>query len=327
MPAEGESKIYNSLWNIAVDFDIDMSFNPAEISTMLSDYETDHQKGLNIKELADKIYDYTNGYPYLVSKICKHIDEKLSKNWTTDGIQSTVQTLLKEKNTLFDDIFKNLENNVKLYELIYDILIIGKHRLYSIGNPTVNLGVVYGIIRESNKCISVSNRIFEMVICDYFISKDEENNRRITGVLQNDVVRDGIFDMELCLRKFSEFYAEIFNKHDISFLEEHGRLLFLSFLKPLVNGQGFYHIESQFTDLRRMDIVVDFGQQQFILELKLWRGKKYQAEAFSQLCGYLESKHADTGYLLTFDFRKEGNKDRKAEWIEINDKKIFFVIV
>jgi len=327
LPSEGETKIYNSPWNIAIDFEIDMSFNPAEISTMLSDYEADNQIGLNIKELANEIYDYTDGYPYLVSKLCKHIDEKLSKTWTADSVRSTVQTILKEKNTLFDDIYKNLENNKKLYELIHDILIVGKRRLYSIGNPTVDLGVIYGIIKESNSFVSVSNRVFEMLICDYFISKDEENNRRITGVLQNDVIRNGIFDMELCLRKFSEFYSEIFNKHDISFLEEHGRLLFLAFLKPLVNGQGFFHIESQFTDLRRMDIVVDFGQKQFILELKLWRGKKYQAEAFTQLCGYLESKHADTGYMLTFDFRKEANKVRKTEWIKVNDKRIFSVIV
>ena len=104
-------------------------------------------------------------------------------------------------------------------------------------------------------------------------------------------------------------------------------MLFLSYLKPLINGQGFYHIESQFTDLRRMDIVVDFGWQQFIIELKLWRGEQYQAEAYSQLCGYLESKHADTGYMITFDFRKESNKDRKAKWVEVDGKRIFDVMV
>ena len=129
------------------------------------------------------------------------------------------------------------------------------------------------------------------------------------------------------LRKFAEHYAEIYSDGDMEFLERHGRLLFLSYLKPLINGQGFYHIESQFTDLRRMDIVVDFGRQQFIIELKLWRGEAYQAEAYAQLCGYLESKRADTGYLLSFDFRKEGNKVRKAEWVETSGKRIFDVMV
>ena len=135
------------------------------------------------------------------------------------------------------------------------------------------------------------------------------------------------FDMELCLRKFAEHYAEIFNASDAIFLEKYGRLLFLSYLKPLINGDGFYHIESQFTDMRRMDIVVDFGRDQFIVELKIWRGEKYEEDAYKQLTGYLDTKKADRGYLLIFDFRNEINKTRKTEWAEIYGKKIFEVIL
>jgi len=147
------------------------------------------------------------------------------------------------------------------------------------------------------------------------------------ATLQYDVVQDGKFNMELCLRRFAEHYAELFNKHDTKFLEKHGRLLFLSYLKPLINGQGFYHIESCFTDLRRMDIVVDFGKEQFIIELKLWHGEHYKQEAYKQLLGYMESKNANTGYLLTFDFRKGSSKKPFAEWVDFNGKHIFDVVV
>ena len=41
----------------------------------------------------------------------------------------------------------------------------------------------------------------------------------------------------------------------------------------------------------------------------------------------MESKKADTGYLLTFDFRKRDNRERKAEWLELDGKKIFEVII
>jgi hypothetical protein len=133
--------------------------------------------------------------------------------------------------------------------------------------------------------------------------------------------------MELCLRKFARHYAELFNETDAEFLERHGRLLFLSYLRPLINGQGFYHIESQFTDLRRMDIVVDFGRDQFIIELKRWKGEEYEKKAYEQLIGYMDSKNADTGYLLTFDFRKEARKDRRTEWVQVGGKRIFEVIV
>ena len=76
-----------------------------------------------------------------------------------------------------------------------------------------------------------------------------------------------------------------------------------------------------------MDIVVDYGADQFIIELKIWKGEKYNSEAYEQLLGYMETKKAAAGYLLTYDFRKEKNKTRKAEWVEIGGKKIFDVIV
>ena len=76
-----------------------------------------------------------------------------------------------------------------------------------------------------------------------------------------------------------------------------------------------------------MDIVVDFGREQFIIELKIWRGEKYEESAHKQLVGYLDAKKYDTGYLLTFDFRKGVTKERRAEWIEVDGKKIFDVIV
>lgn len=230
---------------------------------------------------------------------------------------------------MFDDIYKNLENNSKLYDLLYDITLVGIDYTFSPGNPEIALGLMYGLIEKRGETIAVSNSIFERLLSDYFISKNETSSRggKIKGVLQYDVVKDGRFDMELCLRKFARHYGELFTERDTEFLERHGRLLFLSYLKPLINGHGFYHIESEFTDLRRMDIVVDYGSDQFILELKVWHGEKYKEEAYKQLAGYLESKCAHTGFLFTFDFRKGVKKERTCEWTEVDGKRIFDLVV
>jgi hypothetical protein len=55
---------YNSPWNIAADFDIDMSFSAKEIETMLVDYENDYHTGMDISTIAQEIRFYTSGYPY-----------------------------------------------------------------------------------------------------------------------------------------------------------------------------------------------------------------------------------------------------------------------
>ncbi|MCL1982806.1 MAG: AAA-like domain-containing protein, partial [Clostridiales bacterium] len=98
-PSPEENKLYNSPWNIAADFEVDMSFDTAEIATMLSQYEADHGTGMDIASISDEIHSYTGGYPYLVSRICKHIDEKLGQDWTIDGVQGAVRIVLKEENT------------------------------------------------------------------------------------------------------------------------------------------------------------------------------------------------------------------------------------
>ena len=74
----GEEHKVNSPWNIAADFLVDMSFSVKDIAGMLTEYENDYNTGMNISEIASLIFDYTSGYPYLVSRICKLLDERIA---------------------------------------------------------------------------------------------------------------------------------------------------------------------------------------------------------------------------------------------------------
>lgn len=120
----------NSPWNIAVNFNVDMSFNPKEIESMLIEYSNLNKLIMSTEELAKKIYYYTNGYPFLVSRLCQIIDENIleldKRPWVIEDIDRSVKMLLRENNTLFDDLIKNLENNKDLYSLVRDIVLMGK---------------------------------------------------------------------------------------------------------------------------------------------------------------------------------------------------------
>ncbi len=72
-----EEHKYNSPWNIASDFDVDMSFSKEEIGTMLDDYIENKEVKLDKEYFSERLYFYTSGYPFLVSKLCKIIDEKI----------------------------------------------------------------------------------------------------------------------------------------------------------------------------------------------------------------------------------------------------------
>ncbi|MBR3762567.1 MAG: ATP-binding protein [Lachnospiraceae bacterium] len=68
----------NSPWNIAADFLVDMNFSVSDIAGMLAEYEVDNRTGMNINEMSNLLYDYTSGYPYLVSRLCKFMDERIA---------------------------------------------------------------------------------------------------------------------------------------------------------------------------------------------------------------------------------------------------------
>lgn len=83
---EDQHKV-NSPWNIAADFDIDMSLSETGIRGMLDEYEADHHTGMDTGTIAKQIREYTNGYPYLVSRICELIDTKLIPEKFTDFVR------------------------------------------------------------------------------------------------------------------------------------------------------------------------------------------------------------------------------------------------
>ena len=56
-----EGSKQNSPWNIAADFDIDMSLPESGIKGMLDEYEADHHTGMDTAAIARKIRSDTNG--------------------------------------------------------------------------------------------------------------------------------------------------------------------------------------------------------------------------------------------------------------------------
>lgn len=327
-PAIGETMIYNSPWNIAVDFEVDMSFSALEIETMLMEYEKDHQTGMDTSEIAQVVHQFTSGYPVLVSKICKYIDEKLEKTWNVQGVRRAVKLMLKEDSPLFQSLIKNLTSNQDLSDMSYDILMLGKGWSFTFANPMVSLGYRYGYFAEVDGRVKIANKIFEMIITDYFVSRDQL--AKLKPVASDSwyigIIQDGKFNMQVCLKRFAKYYYQHYSEKDIEFIERESRFFFLFFLNSILNGRGFAHTESAFTDDSRMDVVVNYLDQQFIVELKIWCGGKRHQEAYDQLLGYMDKMDLDEGYLLTFDFRQK--KKKQQEWVEIKEgKKVFDVIV
>ncbi|MEL7597211.1 MAG: AAA family ATPase, partial [Clostridiaceae bacterium] len=138
----GEEQKYNSPWNIATDFDIDMSFSVEEIETMLDDYVKSKKVKLDKTYFSERLYYYTSGYPFLVSKLCKIIDEKIMPEnelvWKKEYMDMAVKLILKDSNTNFDSLIKNIENNDELYYFVENIILKGERISYIKTDEIIN---------------------------------------------------------------------------------------------------------------------------------------------------------------------------------------------
>ena len=45
-----------------------------------------------------------------------------------------------------------------------------------------------------------------------------------------------------------------------------------------------------------MDVIINYGGEEFIVELKIWRGQKRQHDAYRQLTDYVEKRGAEKGF-------------------------------
>ena len=153
------------------DFNVDMSFHTEEIATMLSDYENDAHTGMDIGAISEELYHYTSGYPYLVSWLCKWIDEEDDRNWSKDGVRKAGKALLKLRTPLFDDLIKNVEHYEGLKDKLEQILSSGEDVSFSLFDNDIAIANMFGIVKEENGKAVISNILFESCLYDYFGSK------------------------------------------------------------------------------------------------------------------------------------------------------------
>ncbi len=325
---DSEQKL-NSPWNIAAEFKVDMNLYPHEIKPMLDEYATDKGVKMDTQHIAETLFYYTSGYPFLVSKLCKMLDEgdsplKNKGEWTDYDLEIAVQKLTQESNTNFDSLAKNLEDYPELYKMVYHIAVEGDSFPFSPQNPTIQLGLVFGIF-VNNDGLKIHNRIYNEVLVNYMavrVLETQLSKSSIGRIYKND---DGSLNMESVMLGFQVFMKKEYSKGDRDFLEKNGRLVFLAFIKPIINGKGYDFKEPQISEEKRLDVVITHLKEKYIAELKLWYGQKAHEKGLIQLADYLERQNLDEGYLLIFDHSEV--KEWQSEWVEVKGKKVFAVWV
>ena len=357
-----DQKKVNSPWNIAVDFNVDMSLSEEGIIGMLDEYEKDHDTGMDIYRVAKVIRNYTSGYPYLVSKICQIIDrelvvgtdtenttvtsairekringlddstknnqfETLSAAWSEEGVDEAVKRILSNGSiSLFESLTGKLTNKPELKERLRRILLLGDAVDYLPDDDDQKQLLLYGFVKIVNNKLVIANRIFEMRLYRQFIGETKYDDLlQMAASEKNIFIEEGILNVPKIMEHFISSQKIIRGEMNERFIEEEGRERFLTYLSPIINGTGTYSIEEQTRDRRRMDVVIHYLGKRYVIELKIWRGERYKEEGEEQLKGYLDYFGLDTGYLLSFNFNE--NKTSGVERLQVDGKVLYEGIV
>ena len=319
---DGESRV-NSPWNIAADFDVDMSFSAADVAGMLADYETDHGTGMDVAAVAEELVSWTGGYPFLVSRVCQLVDRH-GFGWDRAGVDAAVRELLKDDDvSLFESLMGKLEDFPALKEQLRLMLMQGEQMSYLPYDETQKQLRMYGFVTGRGGKLAVANRIFETLLYEQFVGEERASGSGFfrAGDLDRSLfVEGGRLNMRAVLEGFRRTYTEVYGPLEEGgrFAERDGRELFLMYLKPIINGTGNYYVEAQTRDQTRMDVVVDYAGERFVVELKVWRGPRYNEAGEQQVADYLEHFGLSVGYMLSFNFNR--GKEPGLRRVAVGDK-------
>lgn len=88
--------------------------------------------------------------------------------------------------------------------------------------------------------------------------------------------------------------------------------------------RAFEH-EAETRNKERTDVIIDYQGEQYVVEMKIWRGEAYHTRDEEQLSGYLDYYHLKKGYMLSFNFNKK--KEIGVKEIVIGDKVLIEAVV
>ncbi len=134
------------------------------------------------------------------------------KVWTKAGVTEAVKMLLAEKNTLFESLAGKLDDYPELRNLIYALLFNGNAIPYNSLNKAVEIAEMFGFIKNLNGNVVISNRIFETVLYNLFLSEEALASDIYKMALQekNQFIRDGRLDMDFVLERFVVHFNDLY---------------------------------------------------------------------------------------------------------------------
>ena len=128
-------------------------------------------------------------------------------------------------NTLFESLLNKVEDDPELEGLLRELLFKGKEIAYVLGSRSVETALMFGFVKKVNNSVVIANRIFEVLLYNYFLATPKMQQDRIYDAALKDRNQfiHGRLNMRLILEKFVIHFDELYGDQERRFYEEDGR--------------------------------------------------------------------------------------------------------
>jgi hypothetical protein len=305
--ASGGSERLNSAspFNIKVESLTLRDFSSEEVSELCGQHTSDTGQQFT-PEALQRIYELTQGQPWLVNALARQMTEfivpDLTIALTIEHVEQAKEILIRRQDTHLDSLGERLrEPRVRA---IIEPMLAGQELGETPDDDRqflVDLGLVR---RDPQGGLVIANPIYREVIPRVLTGGTQDSLPRIAPSWLTD---EGELDSDRLLEAFLIFWRQHGEPllRSVSYHEIAPHIVLMAFLHRVVNGGGTldreYAIGSD-----RIDICLRFGNVTLGIELKVWRTGRPDplTKGLKQLDGYLARLGLETGWLVIFDQRQ-----------------------
>jgi hypothetical protein len=255
-------------------------------------------------------FDLTQGQPWLVNALARQLVETVvpdpARTIQAAHVEQAKEILIQRRDTHLDSLVDKLRE--ERVQRIIEPILVGQTTPMDVLNDDVAYVRDLGLVTPTSP-LRIANPIYAEVIPRVLSAVMQDN---ITAETAWYVRADGSLDVPELLRAFQKFYR----RHSeawlarFEFQEAGPHLMLMAFLQRIVNAGGTVQREFAIGS-GRADIVIRWGHDRHVIELKIRYDEETEAEGVVQLAVYLERLGVEEGYLFLFDRRKGVSWDEK----------------
>ncbi len=313
-----------SPFNIQQEFHLP-NFSLEQVQELFAQY-TEEVGQTFASETITAIHKQTAGQPVLVSRfgqiLTEEIDIPKTEPITMEHFTKAHAQLLQERNTNIEHLTTNVQRDLRFERLLMRIMECDEGIPFNTRNDIIGELTTYSVIkRGSDGMCEILNPIYLYCILEVFIPI-------LNGLEQEYLLEEGVSDFEGYLTSTGQIemvalldnFRDFIARAEFRILqvpetpkESVGRHLPLAYLDAFVRRiGGMLHIEAQ-TGRGRMDILITYNGQKYIVETKVWRGESRYQAGKQQLAAYLKLEGVAEGYYVVFDHRKAAESRVETE--------------